>query len=266
MNPEPQTPPLLPLAARLAIIQSLGITVKDDGVNPTLGNSRYIQLERIRLVMRETWQKYCMGVAVMPPESVEQSTTMVRPVLKTSLVITCTVTGESLKYPVAFIIPDGNKGTNACQNEGIAATYAERYAIKMAFGISAGDEDDAQSGGDDTPRESSASKRAHWSVYMDHAWSDIDAGLGDSMKLGGLDGATIKTLYNRNPANGPLMAWAADMILRKLQHNNTSWRDYLSDHEDLDVPSAIEDCTSDHIKLAMEHIGKTYPRKSNDRA
>lgn len=202
-----------------------------------------------------------MGVAVLPPEKIAQVDGFPRPVITCQLMITCCVTGERMLYPVQFMVPQGNRGTNECQIEGIAATYAERYAIKMAFGISAGDEDDAQSGGGDIPEEPATSSRCPWSTHMDYAWSDLDAGYGDGKKLGSLDADTMNALYLKNPSNSALMAWSADMILKKLQQNNSSWRDYLSDHEDLDVPRDITDCTAEHLLLARQHIGKTYPRK-----
>lgn len=171
-----------------------------------------------------------------------------------------TETGETISHSFETLFPEGNRGVNLTQRQGMAQTYGKRYALINFFHLITGDDDDAQRLGMDRIGESAApapSQGQHWStlccvslfgVGQDetmNAWHMI----GDpsdqtgERSLGDNEPGMLAKLAQRYPDHAGLIAWRAELVgERAALKGCTSWDDILKQYPQFQLPPSFAEC------------------------
>lgn len=174
-------------------------------------------------------------------------------------------TAEDLRSSTfEFCFPEGNRGVNLSQRQGMAQTYARRYALVSFFHIITGDDDDAQRLGME-PRTDMAVKPkddAQWSDFCyapflglgieetQGAWSNLADPSGDgSSVLGDFSSKVIGEMTFKFVDNIGLKAWMAEVAndrAGKLQL--TTWEAVRAHCKTLRLPDSAAACSGDQLR------------------
>lgn len=169
------------------------------------------------------------------------------------------------------LMPEGNRGVNLTQRQGMAHTYGRRYALIDAFGLLTGDDDDAQRMGQPV-RDNVAphvDKSVHWSTLCyvplfdcgdeqaQGAWA-ITADPSDEQGVRTLgdssDQARAKTWLRWGDECPGLNAWRAEMIqTRAVAKGVTDWADMHRRFKKLNLPETFAECDGSTLNaIALE--------------
>lgn len=170
---------------------------------------------------------------------------------------------ENVVFETLF--PEGNRGVNLTQRQGMAHTYAKRYALLDYFHLIAGDDDDAQRLGQPVNENAApvAAPTTHWSklcwVPIFATGSEETTGawtvLADpsdpygKTTLGDLSPQRLATLWKEHPSHAGINAWRAE-IIRERAEKHESVKDWTSCHAvlgKLNLPEYFEECTGEQL-------------------
>ncbi len=169
---------------------------------------------------------------------------------------------ENVLFETLF--PEGNRGVNLTQRQGMAHTYAKRYALLDYFHLITGDDDDAQRLGQPvneqaapTPQVNTPWTRLCHVPSMGHFCEEAQGGwttLADPSDasgvstLGDLSPARLNTLGLANPAHPGLNAWRAELIEERAKSKGVkSWTQLHKEHSSLNLPEYFEECTGPQL-------------------
>lgn len=176
--------------------------------------------------------------------------------------ISCGAYDRTVPFEVLF--PEGNRGVNLTQRQGMAHTYGKRYALIDFFHLITGDDDDAQRLGQ-TPRENAAptpDKTAHWSEFCHVAifgvgseetagtWAPMADPSDDTGErcLGDNAGGVMAKLWAKYPDHPGINAWRAELIKeRAIAKNLMDWEKVVKTYRSLNLPELFAECTGEHL-------------------
>lgn len=183
------------------------------------------------------------------------------------------ISHEEEKVAVSFetVWPEGNRGVNATQRQGMAHTYGKRYALVDYFHMLTGDDDDAARLGH-ASRESvamMAREDAHWSQFCYvpalGAGTEETAGTWAALAdptdetgqrtLGDLSEAAIGKMWMQGVRSVGIDGWMAEVVgHRAAAQNITSWSELVSQFLKLGLPELFEQCSSEQLNVVARNL------------
>lgn len=175
--------------------------------------------------------------------------------------------GETMiQVPFEIVFPEGNRGTNITQRQGMAHTYGKRYALINYFQLITGDDDDAQRLG--VAREESVlkpSENQHWRDFCHVPLFDVGseetartwtmlADPSDDSQMNTLGDATDPKLaktWIRFPDHPGLNAWRAELVGNRASSSGFgSWDEVVASCRSIpSLPSHFAQCTGEQLNL-----------------
>lgn len=194
--------------------------------------------------------------------------------------LTMVVSHDDKTHEVAFecLFPEGNRGVNLTQRQGMAHTYAKRYALVDYFHLITGDDDDAQRLGQPT-RESEAprpDKTAHWQQFCHvplfdvgtaetaGTWSMLADPSDDAGQrvLGDLQPGALAKLWCRFPDNVGINAWRAELVGDRAKARNIlKWEECVTGFKTLNLPANFTECSGEQLSNLALALNPNPARK-----
>lgn len=170
---------------------------------------------------------------------------------------------EKQTVPFETVWPEGNRGVNATQRQGMAHTYGKRYALVDFFHLITGDDDDAVRLGQTAGTGSAPTPppNSHWSLYCYVPLFDVGTeetagtwgmmadpeGNGERI-LGDNAPAVLIKLWHRHPDHPGLNAWRAELCgQRGLAQSIPDWSTCRRDYRSLNLPETFAECTGQQL-------------------
>lgn len=261
-----------PLLHAVAAVRALGIVVIKTARNTGI-NSDYASYADVWAALKAPLAEHQLSVGFLPG-NVRRDEAWIQ-------TLTLVVSHGAETHEVGFecLFPEGNRGVNLTQRQGMAHTYAKRYALIDYFHLITGDDDDAQRLGQPS-RESEAprpDKSAHWQQFCHvpvfdvgtaetaGAWSmlaDPSDEAGERI-LGDLQGGAMAKLWCRFPDNAGINAWRAELVGDRAKARNIlKWEECVTGFKTLNLPANFTECSGEHLaNLALALATNTAPRK-----
>lgn len=234
------------LAEAVHAVRAHGLVVIRTGKNTGLGGAKYATYTDIWERLSPLLANHDISVGFSPGSVRRETDAWIQ-----TLTMSVSVGDERETVPFEIVFPEGNRGVNITQRQGMAHTYGRRYAVTDYFNIFTGDDDDAQRLGAERDRADgpSVSDAAPWSALMQHGW--LDVATKDGTALGELTNAQRKALWEKDPDNKALMAWVGDMLSDMLQQSGYAWPRFV-EWAGLDLPARMEDCNAGQLRTAIQ--------------
>jgi len=163
------------------------------------------------------------------------------------------------------LFPEGNRGVNLTQRQGMAHTYGKRYALVDYFHLIVGDDDDAQRLGQPVNENAApvAAPTTHWSKLCwvpifatgseetTGSWSMLadPSDPSGATVLGDLSPQRMAKLWTAYPTHAGINAWRAEVIQERAEKHE-SVKDWTSCHAvlgKLNLPEYFEECTGEQL-------------------
>jgi hypothetical protein len=249
-------PPLLLEA--ISAVRSQGIVVVKTARNTGI-NSDYASYADVWDALKQPLAAAKLSVGFLPGETRKDNEAWVQ-----SLTLEVACGAESCQVPFQVLFPEGNRGVNLTQRQGMAHTYGKRYALIDFFHLITGDDDDAQRLGQPTRTNEAPrpDKTAHWRDYCHcptfglgsaetaASWSmlaDPSDEAGERV-LGDLQDAAMAKLWCRFADNAGINAWRAELCDHRARAKAiTSWEEVLRQHKTLHLPPAFAECSGEQL-------------------
>lgn len=261
------------LLQAVAAVRALGIVVVKTARNTGI-NSDYASYADVWAALKGPLAENKLSIGFLPGNVRNTDTAWIQ-------ALTMVVTHGDKTHEVAFecLFPEGNRGVNLTQRQGMAHTYAKRYALVDYFHLITGDDDDAQRLGQPA-RESEAprpDKTAHWQQFCHvplfevgtaetaGTWSmlaDPSDEAGERV-LGDLQPGAMAKLWCRFPDNVGINAWRAELVGDRAKARNIlKWEECVSGFKTLNLPANFTECTGEQLSnLALALNPNPAPRK-----
>ncbi len=221
-------------------------TARNTGIN-----SDYASYADVMAVLRPELEAAGVAVGFLPSHVRKEGEAWVQ-----ELVLEISHGSEKERAAFQVLFPEGNRGVNLTQRQGMAHTYGKRYALVDYFHLITGDDDDAvrlgQTGnGASAPR---AAEAAHWSEYCfvplfavgsaeqagtwtvlaDPSDDDGERTLGDNQPK------TLAKLWTQHPKHPGLNAWRAELIQTRAEGKGVQdWIDCRNVFKQLNLPATM---------------------------
>lgn len=246
------------LSIAVANVRSRGIVVVKTARNTGL-NCDYASYADVWEVLKDALAEQAISVGFLPSTIRKESDAWVQ-----NLIMVVTREGDTQQVPFEILFPEGNRGVNLTQRQGMAHTYGKRYALIDYFHLITGDDDDAQRLGQPL-RENTAptpEKSAHWSEFCHvpafNLGSEETAGTWGPMAdpsdetgertLGDNAPGVLAKLGNRYPNHPGITAWRAELVGSRAEAKDLADWDLLrTKHRSLNLPANFADCTGDEL-------------------
>lgn len=263
------------LLAAVAAIRSLGIVVVKTARNTGL-NSDYATYADVWAHLKEPLAANGLSVGFLPGNTttlqINQGTAWSQDLILQVIWRGPVEAGvvESMSVPFQVLFPEGNRGVNLTQRQGMAHTYGKRYALIDFFGLITGDDDDAQRLGQ-TPFQDQAprpDKAAHWRQYchvpvfsLDNVEAQGSWGMLNDPSdpegqrvLGDCSPQAIAKAFRVAPDHPGISAWRAELIQARADAKGIrSWEECCELYPRLKLPAQFVDCNPDQLaNLALE--------------
>lgn len=260
------------LLAAVAAIRSLGIVVVKTARNTGL-NSDYATYADVWAHLKEPLAANGLSVGFLPGNTTNTGSAWSQDLI---LQVIWRETGkdqlavEFIAVPFQVLFPEGNRGVNLTQRQGMAHTYGKRYALIDFFGLITGDDDDAQRLGQ-TPLQDQAprpDKYAHWRQYchvpvfsLDNVEAQGSWGMLNDPSdpegqrvLGDCSPQAIAKAFRVAPDHPGISAWRAELIQARADAKGIrSWEECCELYPRLKLPAQFVDCNPDQLaNLALE--------------
>lgn len=253
MNTE-TTPSLI---AAVAAVRSLGIVVVKTAKNSGL-NSDYASYADVWDALKYKLDEYKISVGFLPSSVRKDNEAWVQ-----DLTLVVTVGEEKESVPFQVLFPEGNRGVNLTQRQGMAHTYGKRYALLDYFHLITGDDDDAARLGQQRAEEAApvAAPNQHWEELChcplfatgheetQGTWAMLaDPSSDGSQTLGDLaDGAKAK-LWARYPDHPGINAWRAELIQQRAEKKGIAdWDACRAANKSLNLPQYFRECSGEQL-------------------
>ena len=244
------------IIAAVAQVRKAGIVVVKTGRNTGI-NSDYATYADLWKELKPHLDAACLSVGFLPSTTRLEGSAWIQ-----TLIMEVAVDDSALQIPFEILFPEGNRGVNLTQRQGMAHTYGKRYALIDYFHIITGDDDDAQRLGQpaDHMSEASPDKNAHWRqfCYCDlfevgdaetkGAWSVLSSPANPEQMLGDLQPVAISNLWPKYPEHAGINAWRAELCNERAKAANLfSWDDCVTTHKTLNLPKLFAECTGEQL-------------------
>ncbi len=250
---------LTSLRRAIAIVQSRGIVVVKTQRNSGL-NSDYASYADVWEMLKPQLAEAQLSVGFAPGSASNESSAWKQ---RLTLIVTSLETGDSITHDFDVLFPEGNRGVNLTQRQGMAHTYGKRYALIDFFHLITGDDDDAQRLGMPERSNSAPQPKAetHWSTLChvpcfgtgsgeaERAWSmlaDPSDTTGERM-LGDNAPGVLAKLWARYPDHPGLNAWRAELVGERAAAKSLTWGAILVAYRTLNLPDRFEECTGEQL-------------------
>lgn len=246
------------ITAAIAHVRSKGIvcikTARNTGIN-----SLYASYADVWDSLRAALDEAALSVGFIPGSVRKEGDAWIQ-----RLTIAVTFGNESQFHEFECLFPEGNRGVNITQRQGMAHTYAKRYALIDFFHIITGDDDDAVRLGMERAAEQapSPSQEAHWSEFCHVPLADIGSEetarawtvLADpsdpngQRTLGDSAPAALAKAWIRARDNPGLNAWRAELIQERAAGRALhDWTAIRRDFPALKLPEQMAQCTPEQL-------------------
>lgn len=252
------------LSDAIALVRTRSLVVVKTGQNTGL-NAKYATYTDVLAVLNPVLQEAGLAVGFRPGkvrlEGTGDKTAWVQSLLMEVSFSGTDIHMEKIEFEVLF--PEGNRGTNLTQRQGMAHTYGKRYALVDYFGMITGDDDDAERLGqplsDTAPK---ADKSAHWRQFcyvplfkvgseeIAGTWGTLanPADATGETSLGDLAPGKLSTIWQRFPDDAGINAWRAELTgERAAGKGYRTWEECRSNHKTLNLPEVFVDCTGQQL-------------------
>jgi len=244
------------IIAAVAQVRKAGIVVVKTGRNTGI-NSDYATYADVWHELKPHLDAAGLSVGFLPSATRLEGSAWIQ-----TLIMEVAVDDSALQIPFEILFPEGNRGVNLTQRQGMAHTYGKRYALIDYFHIITGDDDDAERLGQPTDHMSEASpdKNAHWRqfCYCDlfevgdaeskGGWSVLSSPANPEQMLGDLQPAAIAALWMKFPEHAGVNAWRAELINERSKVAGLfSWEDCVTTHKTLNLPKMFAECTGEQL-------------------
>lgn len=234
-------------------------TARNSGIN-----SLYASYADVWEVLRPALDEAALSVGFIPGSVRKEGDAWIQ-----RLTIAVTFGNESQLHEFECLFPEGNRGVNITQRQGMAHTYAKRYALIDFFHIITGDDDDAvrlgvERAADHAP---SPNREAHWSEFCHVPIADIGSEetarawtiLADptdpdgQRTLGDSSAPSLARAWVRHRDNPGINAWRAELIQERAAAKGiTDWTSIRREHPGLKLPEQMAACSPDQLsELAL---------------
>lgn len=231
------------LRAAIHAVRSAGLIVVKTGKNTGI-NAKYATYADVWEMLQPELARHQVAVGFAPGPVRKETDAWIQ-----TMILTVTHGDEVETASFEILFPEGNRGVNLTQRQGMAHTYGRRYALCDFFHILTGDDDDAQRLG--VEREhvtgATASDAAPWTAFLSGGWRDVPA--DDGRTLNDLSDGQRAKLWEKDPASKPLMAWVGDRISDRLQDAGYSWGRFVT-WANAGLPATMDECTPGLLKIA----------------
>ncbi len=235
-------------------VRALGLvcvkTAKNSGIQ-----SNYASYADVWDTLRQPLADNGLSVGFLPGSARKDAEAWVQ-----TLTLVVSDGSESLTVPFEILLPEGNRGVNLSQRQGMSHTYGRRYALTDFFHVITGDDDDAHRLGqpEAVDRAPQAADDAHWSQFC---WA-FDAGAEETLgawallvdpggdghsTLGDLsDGARAKR-SSQFPQDPGLNAWRAELVATRASTKGMDWEEVRQANKDLSLPVWFRQCSPEQL-------------------
>jgi hypothetical protein len=246
------------LLTAVAAVRAQGIVVVKTARNTGI-NSDYASYADVWAALAPKLSDVGLSVGFLPGDVRKDSEAWVQ-----SLQMEIVCETETIVVPFQVLFPEGNRGVNLTQRQGMAHTYGKRYALVDYFHLITGDDDDAvrlgqPSRADEAPR---ADKSAHWRQFCHvelfgvgtaetaGTWGMLADPSDDSGEriLGDLQGGAMAKLWTRFPDNPGINAWRAELIGDRAKAKMIqTWDECVTTYKTLHLPPTFAECNGEHL-------------------
>lgn len=251
-------PPATTLAAAIANVRSKGIVVVKTSRNTGI-NSDYASYIDVWEALRPALDESALAVGFIPGSVRKEGDAWIQ-----KLAITVSYGAESVAHEFECVFPEGNRGVNITQRQGMAHTYAKRYALIDFFHLITGDDDDAVRLGQERSNETAptAPPDRHWSEFCHvpladigseetaRAWTILADPSDDSGQrtLGDNAPAAIAKAWLKFPNDAGINAWRAEIIAERATAKGLhDWTSIRRDYRNLNLPEQMASCTPEQL-------------------
>ncbi|HYF37536.1 MAG TPA: ERF family protein [Prosthecobacter sp.] len=248
--------PQLTLAAAIALVRAKGLVVVKTARNTGI-NSDYASYADVWEALKPALDEAGLSVGFLPGSIRKDNEGWVQ-----SLTMEVSTAADMRSFTFEIVFPEGNRGVNITQRQGMAHTYGRRYALVDFFHIITGDDDDAQRLGmqlrdNEAP---TAAPDAHWKDFCyvpvfstgtletQGTWANLADPEDPARILGDSAPNALARIWNRHPDDAGLNAWRAELIQERATAKKlTDWNQVRTTYKSLHLPEAFTDCTGDHL-------------------
>ena len=252
-----------PLQQAIAAVRAEALVVVKTARNTGL-NSDYASYTDVWATLKPLLEKHKLAVGFVSGTTSREGDTSWKQVL--TLECSSTETGETISHAFETLFPEGNRGVNLTQRQGMAQTYGKRYALINFFHLITGDDDDAQRLGMERGVDNAAPSPAagqHWSTLCSvppfgvgqdetlNAWHMLGdpSDQAGERALGDNEGGALAKLAMRYPDHPGLAAWRAELVgERAVAKGVTNWADCAARFPQFNLPSAFSECTPTQLQ------------------
>lgn len=244
------------LIVAVSAVRKLGIFVEKTAKNTGL-NSNYADYGDVWLALKPELERNGIAVGFLP-SVVKNDQAWIQ-----DLIMEISVGSEVERVTFQVLFPEGNRGVNLTQRQGMAHTYGKRYALIDYFHMITGDDDDAMRLGQQRVDESApkAQPDQHWEELChcplfatgheesQGSWAMLADPSGDgSQTLGDLaDGAKAK-LWTRYPDHPGINAWRAELIQKRAEAKGIAdWEACRAAHKSMNMPQYFRECSGEQL-------------------
>lgn len=242
------------LTQAIAAVRARGLVAVKTSRNTGI-NSEYASYADVWAVLAPVLTEYGLSVGFLPGPVRKDNEAWVQ-----TLVAEITHGNETKSVSFEIVFPEGNRGVNITQRQGMAHTYGKRYALVNLFHVITGDDDDAERLGQARHEERAPKPDKHWSEYCyapllgvgseetQGAWSMLANPDNPEVTLGDLAPGAIARLWTRFPDHAGINAWRAEIVsMRAKAKGATDWQHVLDFYSKMGLPAAFTDCTGEQL-------------------
>lgn len=249
------------LTQSIAAVRALGLVVIKTAKNTGI-NSHYASYADVWETLSPALASASLSVGFLPGSTRKDNEAWIQ-----CLTMEVSNGTDTQSIPFEVLFPEGNRGVNLTQRQGMAHTYGRRYALIDFFHIITGDDDDAQRLGQ-PERVNSAptpAEEAHWSEFcfvpafshgseeMQKTWTvlaDPSDETGERV-LGDLSPGAMAKVWTRHPDHAGINAWRAELIDER-NTKRLTWEDTVKTYRTLNLPALFPQCSGEQLSnLAM---------------
>ena len=250
------------LRQAIAAVRAEALVVVKTARNTGL-NSDYASYADVWAVLKPLLNEHKLAVGFVSGTTTREGETSWKQVL--TLECSSTETGETISHQFETLFPEGNRGVNLTQRQGMAHTYGKRYALINFFHLITGDDGDAQRLGADRGIDAAAPTPAagqHWSTLCCvsvfnvghddtlnawHMFGDPSDPTGER-SLGDNEPGALAKLAMRHPDHPGLAAWRAELVgERAVSHGLTSWAECVAKFPQFNLPASFAECSAPQL-------------------
>ncbi|MEN3940700.1 ERF family protein [Prosthecobacter sp. SYSU 5D2] len=248
------------LLSAIAAVRAKGLVAVKTARNTGI-NSDYASYADVWAILRPALDEQCLSVGFLIGSCRREEAAWVQ-----TLTMEISTADELRSFAFEFCFPEGNRGVNLSQRQGMAQTYARRYALVSFFHIITGDDDDAQRLGMSGAETSPAMQPKSGAQFGDFCyapalgigheetqgtWSNLADPNGDgSQMLGDHSEVSLGKMCFQDSEHIGLKAWLAERVSGfAMERHLTTYEQVRNSypHPQL-LPATADELTGDQLR------------------